>query len=377
MDRKEIIAVLTGSVIILIPFALNLDYFPSAILWVIGGFVGAFIAGKGVKNGILTGFLAAIIASLPIIVFFGVLALKPLGILFTLLDIAFMAMFSIPGGLIGGLVNRWRFKTIEKNRTSSNFKIDNIYDKLKFLGITVLILGLMNILTNHDAFGPLMMTFGIIFATFAIFKNKQRNRIVYSMIIVAALALMLILESFIVPIQNTIFYLLLLIMSICTFLTFYFSLKPQNLLTHKEKLLSWTGSALFGISLFGVMGFIFNNFTISIIVGAFAVIMIIVSLLIRRKAFKDNEFNETSTRDTKEYWFKYKIGRGMPKPIRWQGWACYGIIFLSPLVIIFSNEDLTIDTIIIFAIIITVMIVTMLKSNYREIIMEYKENLKK
>lgn len=377
MNRKEIIAVLTGSVIMLIPFALDLDYFPSAILWVIGGFVGAFIAGKGVKNGILTGFLAAIIAGLPIIVFFGVLALKPLGILFTLLDIAFMAMFSIPGGLIGGLVNRWRFKTIEKNRTLSNFKMNNIYDKLKSLGIIVIIAGLMNILTNHDAFGPLMMTFGIIFATFAIFKNKQRNKIVYSMIIVAALALMLILESFIVPIQNTIFYLLLLIMSICTFLTFYFSLKPQNLLTHKEKVLSWTGSALFGISLFGVMGFIFNNFTISIIVGAFALIMIIVSLLIRRKAFKDNEFNEASTIDTKEYWFKYKIGRGMPKPICWQGWACYGIIFLSPLVIIFSNEDLTIDTIIIFAIIITVMIVTMLKSNYREIIREYKENLKK
>jgi len=374
MNRKEIIAVLIAAVIMLIPFSLDLDYIPSAILWVIGGFAGALIAGKGIKNGILTGFLAAIIASIPIIVFFGSLALKPIGILFILFDIVLMSMFSIPGGLIGGLVNRRRFKTIEENRKLSSSKMKNYYGNLKSSGIITAILGLFLTL-GHSSYGPLMMTFGIIFTTFAIFKNKKYNRTIYSMIIIAALTLMLTLEYFIVPIQNTIFYILLLLMSIGIFLTFYFSLKPQNHLTQREKILAWTGSALFGISLLGVMGFIFNNFVLSIIIGAFALIMIIVSLLIRRRTFKDDEFNEvyTTKKDTKEYWFKYKIGRGMPKPVRWQGWACYAIIFMSPLVIIFFNEDLTIDTIIIFAILLTVITITMLKSNYREIVREYKK----
>ena len=100
----------------IIPFLLDLDYSPAAILWTIGGFAASFIAGKGIKNGILISFLAALIASMPIFLFFGVLALKPEGIMFIILFIVLMTMFSIPGGLLGGLVNRWKFKTIEKNK---------------------------------------------------------------------------------------------------------------------------------------------------------------------------------------------------------------------------------------------------------------------
>ena len=114
MNRKEFIAVLFGALIMIIPFLLDLNYSPSAILWIIGGLAAAFIAGKGIKNGILVGLLAAIIASMPIFLLFGVLALKTAGILFIMSFIMLMAMFSIPGGLIGGLVNRWKLKTIEK-----------------------------------------------------------------------------------------------------------------------------------------------------------------------------------------------------------------------------------------------------------------------
>jgi len=52
---------------------------------------------------------------MPIFLLFGVLALKPEGILFISLFILLMAVFSVPGGLMGGLINRWRFKTIEKD----------------------------------------------------------------------------------------------------------------------------------------------------------------------------------------------------------------------------------------------------------------------
>jgi len=115
MNRKEFIAVLFGALIMIIPFLLDLNYSPSAILWIIGGLAAAFIAGKGIKNGILVGLLAAIIASMPIFLLFGVLALKPEGILLISLFILLMAVFSVPGGLMGGLINRWRFKTIEKD----------------------------------------------------------------------------------------------------------------------------------------------------------------------------------------------------------------------------------------------------------------------
>ena len=69
MNRKEIIAVLIAAVIMLIPFALDLSYLPSAILWTIGGFFAAFIIGKGIKYGIFAGFLAVLIASMPILFF--------------------------------------------------------------------------------------------------------------------------------------------------------------------------------------------------------------------------------------------------------------------------------------------------------------------
>ena len=114
MNRKEIIAVLIAAVIMLIPFSLDLSYLPSAILWTIGGFAAAFIVGKGIKNGILAGFLAVLIASMPIFIFFGVLSLTPEGILFIAYFIVLMAMFSIPGGLIGGLETGGNLKPLRK-----------------------------------------------------------------------------------------------------------------------------------------------------------------------------------------------------------------------------------------------------------------------
>ena len=115
MDRKEFIGVLFGALIMIIPFLLDLDYIPSAILWIMGGFAAAFIAEKGINNGILLGLLSVLIASTPVFLFFGVLALKPGGILFIALWLMLMAVFSVPGGLVGGLVNRHRFKTVEQN----------------------------------------------------------------------------------------------------------------------------------------------------------------------------------------------------------------------------------------------------------------------
>ncbi|AEG17612.1 hypothetical protein [Methanobacterium paludis] len=253
------------------------------------------------------------------------------------------------------------------------------YKGLKTSGILMVLCSLFMMLNNRS-YGPIMMAFGIFIVTFISFKDKKQD-ITAGIIIAATLAVMLTLEYFLVPIQNTTFYMLLLIMSLGIFISFYFSLKPQNLLSKREKILAWTGSILGGISLFSLMSIIFNNFRVSLIIGVFTLIMIVFSLLIRRKISKEkalkDEFDEGfTTEKVEEYWFRYEIG-GMPKPVRWQGWACYVIIFLSPFVVLIFDNDLDTAFVIILAIISVFIVISMLKSNYKENIMKYREDLKK
>jgi|WetSurMetagenome_2_1015567.scaffolds.fasta_scaffold178513_1 hypothetical protein len=253
------------------------------------------------------------------------------------------------------------------------------YKGLKTSSILIALFGLLGAF-NNNSYGPIMMAFGILIVTFISFKDKKQD-ITAGIIIAATLAVMLTLEYFLVPIQNKTFYMLLLIMSLGIFISFYFSLKPQNLLSKREKILAWTGSLLGGISLFSLMGIIFNNFRISLIIGVFTLIMIVISRLIRRKiskekALKDEFDEEFTTEKVEEYWFRYEIG-GIPKPVRWQGWACYVIIFLSPFVVLIFDNDLDTAFVIILAIIFAFIVISMLKSNYNEIIMKYREDLKK
>ena len=72
--------------------------------------------------------------------------------------------------------------------------------------------------------------------------------------------------------------------------------------------------------------------------------------------------------------FSYEVG-GIPKPVSLKGWACYGIILLSPLIMVIFNDP-TIDTAFIVAIIFGVILISVLKSNYRDIVKEYRKDLK-
>lgn len=246
---------------------------------------------------------------------------------------------------------------------------------MKYPAIISVLLSLFYTL-DHKPFGPIMLMWGIIFVTL-VFRGKIKD-ITATLIMVAALAVMVILEYFLVPMENTTFYILLLIMSLGTILTFYFSLKPQNLLSKREKFLSWTGAILFGISLFGLMGILWNNFQLSIIIGAFTVGTLLVGMLIRRRIPIDkDEFNETvTTRNPDECWFRYEIG-GFPKPVCWQGWACYIIMFLSPFIVLIFDRNPNSALVIILVIVFAVIIITMLKSNYKEIIRKYREDFNK
>jgi hypothetical protein len=252
------------------------------------------------------------------------------------------------------------------------------YRGLKTSGILMVFLGLSSTLSNRS-YGPITMAFGMIIITFYIFKDKNKN-ITASIVMAATLVMMLTLE-YLLPIQNTRFYIFLLIMSLGALITFYFSLKPQTSLSKREKTLAWTGSILFAISLLGLMDISFNNFTLSLVIGVFILIMVLIGWLIRRKiseeeALKDEFDEEFIRKEPEEYWFRYEIG-GSPKPLRWQGWACCVVMFLSPLVVLIFDRDLNTAFVIILAIIFAFIIISMLKSNYRESIMKYREDQKK
>jgi len=231
-------------------------------------------------------------------------------------------------------------------------------------------------------YGPIMMAFGVIFASFYIIRNKgQHNIVLFSGITVVTLLIMFILEYFVLNVQNTLFYELLLIMSLGLILSSIFSFKSQAILTQGEKILAWTGNILFLLSFFGLMGIIFNDFRGSLILSVLILIFLMFSLLLRRRISKEeeleNEFDEIypAEENNKSYWFSYKVG-GFPRPVSLHGWACYGIILLSPLIMIIF-KDPTLDTAFIVAIIFGVVLISILKSNYREVVKEYRENLKK
>lgn len=243
------------------------------------------------------------------------------------------------------------------------------------------VLGLL--LTMGNAYyGPIMMATGVIFASLFILRNnKQHNVVLFSVITVITLFIMFSLEYFVLHVQNTLFYELLLIMSVGFILTFIFSFKPQDILTQGEKILAGTGTILFSVGLFGLMGFIWNDFRGSLFLGVSLLIFVMFIWLLRRKLSKDDELEDefdeiySTERNNKSYWFSYEVG-GIPKPVRLQGWACYGIILLSPMIIIFF-DDTTIDTAFIVAIIFGVVLISYFKSNYMETVKEYRKNLKK
>ena len=143
-----------------------------------------------------------------------------------------------------------------------------------FPGIITVIIGLFSILFYSSAIGPILIIIGILLILYDIFKNKD-NETFYSIIMVATLILMFILEYFLVPIQNTAFYFFLLIMAIGSFISFYFQLH-NNPPTIIKTILLLTGYLLFYISIFSLMGIIYKDFTAAIMLGTIGLIILIL-----------------------------------------------------------------------------------------------------
>ena len=85
----------------------------------------------------------------------------------------------------------------------------------------------------------------------------------------------------------------------------------------------------------------------------------------------------TIEKNRKKDWFKWEELIRMPKPIRWQGWICIGILLLSVFLVarITIVYDLNSWILLIFLAIgiFLLLAVAILKSNYRELTNEYKK----
>ena len=76
-------------------------------------------------------------------------------------------------------------------------------------------------------------------------------------------------------------------------------------------------------------------------------------------------------------WFRYNSPIGMAKPVRWQGWVCCGIFLLSiflfiRILIVTHNGNPASFALSVVAPIVIFFIVTVFKSNYKEIVGVYR-----
>jgi hypothetical protein len=127
IGAKEILAVLIGAIIMLIPY-LFVHSNPFGVfsvfawvIWIIGGFIAAFIVRASIKYDALNGFLAAVISGVIILIVYNpVLSTSytganayTIGVLtvYIIVFIGIPGIFGIVGGLIEGAWNRSRTMT--------------------------------------------------------------------------------------------------------------------------------------------------------------------------------------------------------------------------------------------------------------------------
>jgi len=249
--------------------------------------------------------------------------------------------------------------------------MNEYFKGFKYTGILTILMSI-GFMLSHNPIGPIAMVLGIIFITFNIIIGKEQNT-ASTIILAATFALMFLLEYFLVELRDITIYLLLIVWSICFFTAFYYSLKPQNRLTKRENYIIWVIIILSVACLVYIVG-ISYNINLALVTGFLVFIIAIIGILIRKKFFisdkLDEEYDESSiTKGPKEYWYENKTW-GM-KPVRWQGWALYGIIFLSLSIALIFVRDATISVAMGVAIIFVGIIITIMKSDYVEWVREF------
>ena len=129
------------------------------------------------------------------------------------------------------------------------------YTQMQLRGIAFFIWGLLWTLNDikpiFAILGPLLIALGIVGFTSGTFKSKKYcNRILYNFIVALAVLMMLILDYTFAPTLNqTIYYILIVIIALAFFMTFHFSFLPEYRQNRRKKILTYLSIIL----LFGMI----------------------------------------------------------------------------------------------------------------------------
>lgn len=155
------------------------------------------------------------------------------------------------------------------------------------IGFILVLQGLLSLLSDDRLFNaPIFIALGIILVISSIFEiKKYHNRTIYTSIVGVILAMMLIGEYFLVPTGSTIFYVLIVIMTVTLFIPAYILFIPEGRQNKTEKTLSLVGLTIFFLELFILYGVVYNDFKLSLYVGVFVLLTFLIVFLIRKWRF--------------------------------------------------------------------------------------------
>jgi hypothetical protein len=158
--------------------------------------------------------------------------------------------------------------------------MNEYFKGFKYTGILTILISI-GFMLSHNPIGPMMVVIGIFLIIFNIIIEKEHNT-ASTIILAASFAVMFVLEYFLVELQDITIYLLLIVWSICFFMAFYYSLKPQNQLTKRENYIIWVITILSVACLVYIVG-ISYNINLSLVTGFLVFIIVIIGILIRKK----------------------------------------------------------------------------------------------
>lgn len=125
----------------------------------------------------------------------------------------------------------------------------------------------------------------VIASTFVI-KNSY-NKLVYVTAVLITLMVLIGGEYLLAPMQNIIFYILTILLAFSLFLVAHFYLIPEDSRTKRDEILMGIGLISFLLVLSLMYGLIHNDFTRTLILGVFLLIIIFIILVIRIKGFNN------------------------------------------------------------------------------------------
>ena len=151
--------------------------------------------------------------------------------------------------------------------------------------VALISIGFLLLIVSNLSLIPVFLSFGITFIVCYDVKVKNgHSGSFYSGVVALSLVLMFVLEYFLVPIENIIFYILLIVLSVGWFLIFYILFNCTHF-NQKERIIVWIGIILYATSFSALLGVAHNEFMLALIIGVFVLIILLTTFFVQKRRF--------------------------------------------------------------------------------------------